>query len=70
MESRLPPGRHNAITDVAGVAVGQHTIVEGDGAWRPGRGPFRTGVTLVLPHTGNLYEEKVAAAVHTINGFG
>lgn len=70
MESGLATGPHNAITDVAGVAVGQHTIVEGDGAWRPGRGPFRTGVTLILPHTGNLYEEKVAAAVHTINGFG
>lgn len=70
VEGRLPPGRHNAITDVAGVAVGQQTIVEGDGPWRPGRGPFRTGVTLILPHQGNLYEEKVAAAVHTINGFG
>lgn len=69
-DSRLPPSEQNAITDVAGVAVGQQSVVAGDGRWRPGRGPFRTGVTLILPHQGNLYEEKVAAAVHTINGFG
>ncbi|MCA9971114.1 MAG: P1 family peptidase [Anaerolineales bacterium] len=68
--SELPPGPHNAITDVAGVAVGHYTLIRGDGAWRPGRGPFRTGVTLVLPHAGNLYADKVSAAVHTINGFG
>lgn len=67
---RLQPGPHNAITDVPGVAVGQTTIIEGEGAWQPGQGPFRTGVTVILPHTGNLYEEKVPAAVYTINGFG
>ncbi len=67
---RLPPGRHNAITDVAGVAVGHFTLIEGDGAWQPGSGPFRSGVTVILPHQGNLYAEKVPAAVHTINGFG
>ncbi len=66
---RLPTGRHNAITDISGVAVGHTTLIAGDGAWT-GNGPFRTGVTLILPHTGNLYEEKVTAAVHTINGFG
>ena len=38
--------------------------------WRPGRGPFRTGVTLILPHPGNPFAEKVPAAVHAINGFG
>ncbi|MFQ5783216.1 MAG: P1 family peptidase [Alphaproteobacteria bacterium] len=65
----LPAGAHNAITDVAGVAVGHCTVIEGDGRWE-GRGPFRTGVTVILPHTGNLYEDKVAAAVHVINGFG
>lgn len=70
LHSDLPPGPHNAITDVPGVAVGQFTLIDGDGAWRPGRGPFRTGVTLVLPHAGNLYADKVSAAVHTINGFG
>lgn len=67
---RLPAGPDNAITDVPGVAVGHTTIVAGEGAWQPGRGPFRTGVTVILPHTGNLYENKVPAAVYTINGFG
>jgi D-aminopeptidase len=73
-ESALPPGPRNAITDVAGVRVGHTTLIEGEGAldpnWRPGHGPFRTGVTVILAHGRNLYEEKVAAAVHTINGFG
>jgi D-aminopeptidase len=69
-ESVLPPGPLNAITDVPGVAVGHYTLIQGEGAWQPGRGPFRTGVTVILPHSGNLYEEKVPAAVHTINGFG
>ena len=66
---RLSPGPLNAITDVAGVAVGHFTLIEGKGEWT-GNGPFRTGVTVVLPHQGNLYAEKVPAAVHTINGFG
>lgn len=68
--SVLPPGRLNAITDVAGVAVGHYTLIQGEGEWRPGQGPFRTGVTVIVPHGGNLYEEKVPAAVYTINGFG
>lgn len=68
-ESKLPSGPHNAITDVAGVAVGHFTFIQGDGAWS-GNGPFRTGVTVVLPHEGNLYEDKVTAVTHTINGFG
>jgi D-aminopeptidase len=66
---RLSPGPLNAITDVAGVAVGHYTLVVGDGPWT-GDGPYRTGVTLILPHQGNLYEEKVATAVYTINGYG
>ena len=73
-DSALPPGPRNAISDVAGVTVGHFTLIAGPSdtgpAWRPGSGPFRTGVTLVLPHGGNLYEDKVVAAVHTINGFG
>jgi D-aminopeptidase len=60
----------NAITDVAGVRVGHTTLIAGEGALVPGRGPVRTGVTVVLPHTGDLFAEKVPAAVHTINGFG
>lgn len=73
-DSVLPPGTHNAITDVAGVAVGHFTLLSGDAQtppdWRPGNGPFRTGITVILPHRDNLYEEKVVASVHTINGFG
>lgn len=68
--SHLFPGEYNAITDVDGVAVGHHTVIRGDGPWRPEGGPIRSGITLVLPHQENLYEDKVAAAVHTINGFG
>jgi len=58
----LPTGRHNAITDVAGVLVGHATLVRGD--------DVRTGVTAVVPHGGNLFQEKVPAAVFVGNGFG
>ena len=66
----LPTGPHNAMTDVAGVRVGHATLVSGDGPLRPGHGPVRTGVTVILPHGENLFRQKVAGAVHTINGFG
>lgn len=66
----LPTGRHNAITDVSGVRVGHTTLIRGEGALTPGEGPVRTGVTVILPHTGNLFREKVPAAIHVINGFG
>src|SRR5215207_206633 len=58
----LPPGRLNAITDVAGVRVGHETLIRGDAV--------RTGVTAVVPHGGNLFREKVPAAVFVGNGFG
>jgi D-aminopeptidase len=58
----LPVGPLNAITDVGGVMVGQSTIVRGDS--------IRTGVTAVLPHTGNLFREKVPGAIFVGNGFG
>jgi D-aminopeptidase len=58
----FPTGPRNAITDVHGVTVGQVTIVEGDSV--------RTGVTAILPHGGNLYRERVPAALHVGNGFG
>jgi D-aminopeptidase len=64
------PGRHNAITDVAGVAVGHSTIVEGDGPLIVGRGPVRTGVTVVVPHDGDTWMEPVYAGCHTLNGNG
>ena len=58
----LPPGKFNAITDVAGVCVGHTTVVKGD--------DVRTGVTAILPHGGNLFQEKVPAAIFVGNGFG
>lgn len=58
----LPPGPLNAITDVPGVLVGQATVIRGDS--------IRTGVTAILPHAGNLYRDRVPAAVFVINGFG
>lgn len=57
-----PPGPLNAITDVAGVRVGHVTMIEGD--------RIRTGVTAILPHGGNLFQEKVAGAVFVANAFG
>lgn len=66
----LPTGKFNAITDVPGVRVGHATIIHGDGKLSEGEGPVRTGCTAILPHSGNLFRDKVAAAVHTINGFG
>lgn len=59
---RLTPGTHNAITDVAGVRVGQVTRIAGDS--------IRTGVTAILPHGGNLFFSRVPAAVVVGNGFG
>jgi len=56
------PGPLNAITDVAGVRVGQVTLVEGE--------TVRTGVTVVLPHPGNLFQDKVPGAVFVGNAFG
>lgn len=58
----LAPGPNNAITDVAGVLVGQVTIVSGDS--------INTGVTAILPHGGNIFREKVPAAIVVGNGFG
>jgi D-aminopeptidase len=58
----LPPGPLNAITDVQGVMVGHTTLVRGDNV--------RTGVTAILPHAGNLFQEKVPGAVFVGNGFG
>jgi D-aminopeptidase len=58
----LPPGKLNAITDVAGVRVGHVTLIEGES--------IRTGVTAILPHGGNLFQEKVPAGIHIGNAFG
>jgi D-aminopeptidase len=66
----MTPGPLNAITDVPGVRVGQVTLIDGSGPHRPGIGPVRTGVSVVLPHGGNLFREKVPAAIFVLNGFG
>ncbi len=66
----LLTGAANAITDVGDVRVGHVTLIEGDGPLVPGQGPVRTGVTVILPHGGNLFREKVPCAIHVINGFG
>jgi D-aminopeptidase len=65
----LPPGPFNAITDVPGVRVGHVTRVEGSGALAPGRGPVRTGVTVVMPGD-DVHRDSVAAARFTLNGNG
>lgn len=58
----LKPGKNNAITDVEGVKVGHYTLIDGDS--------IRTGVTAILPHTGNIFQQKVPAAIYIGNGFG
>lgn len=58
----LKPGKQNAITDVSGVRVGHVTLIEGS--------DIRTGVTAILPHAGNLFQEKVPAGFAVGNGFG
>lgn len=58
------------MTDVPGVSVGHTTLIEGDGDLQVGQGPIRTGVTAILPHRGNLYENNVTASAHVINGYG
>ena len=63
----LVPGRWNAITDVQGVKVGHVTLIEGEGKLIPGKGPVRTGVTVILPHDGNLFQEKIPAASYVFN---
>ena len=67
---RMEPGDHNAITDVPGVRVGHTTLVSGDGPLRVGEGPVRTGVTVVVPHDGDVWTEPVFAGAHRLNGNG
>jgi D-aminopeptidase len=58
----LKPGKNNAITDVPGVKVGHFTITDGNS--------INTGVTAILPHSGNIFQNKVPAAIFIGNGFG
>jgi len=58
----IPTGAFNSITDVPGVRVGHTTLIKADSV--------RTGATVIIPHDGNLFQQKVPAAVYTGNGFG
>jgi len=58
----LPVGKWNSLTDVQGVNVGHVTLIEGD--------DIRTGATVILPHAGNLFQDRVPAGVAVGNGFG
>lgn len=66
----MEPGRLNAITDVEGVGVGHTTLIWGEGPLKVGAGPVRSGVTAIVPHRGDLYMEKVTAAVDPFNAYG
>lgn len=63
------PGSLNAITDVPGVKVGHQTLMSGEGALKPGQGPVRTGVTVIIPRD-DVWHKKVAAGSFVLNGTG
>lgn len=67
---RHPAGRRNAITDVRGVRVGHTTLVRGHGRLVPGKGPVRTGVTVVIPAAGDVWKSKLMAGGFVLNGNG
>jgi D-aminopeptidase len=64
------PGPLNTITDVSGVRVGHVTLIEGEGQLEVGKGPVRTGVTVVHPHAGSVFQDLVPAAIEVLNGAG
>jgi D-aminopeptidase len=66
----LDPGPLNAITDVGGVRVGHTTLVTGEGALEVGKGPVRTGVTVVFPRAEPPWSAPVFAGIHRLNGNG
>jgi D-aminopeptidase len=66
---RYPTGPLNAITDVAGVKVGHATLVRGEGVLKPGEGPVRTGVTVIVPRD-NVWDQKAPAGAFVLNGTG
>jgi D-aminopeptidase len=67
---RIPAGAHNAITDVKGVRVGHTTLISGEGPLVVGDGPVRTGVTVIVPHEGDIGAEPLFAGSHVLNGNG
>src|ERR671932_2953380 len=66
----LPPGPLNAITDVPGVRVGHTTLLEGSGPLVVGKGPVRTGVTVIQPRSGPVWANPCFAGCHRLNGDG
>ena len=67
---RLTPGPLDSIGDVAGVRVGHTTLIEGEGPLHVGEGPVRTGVTVIVPHDGDIWREPLFAGAHRLNGNG
>lgn len=67
--SQYQPGPFNAITNVAGVRVGHTTLIKGDGPLKPGNGPVRTGVTVIIPRL-DVWHKKVPAGAFVLNGTG
>lgn len=66
---QYPAGPLNAITDVEGVKVGHTTLIQGEGALKPGQGPVRTGVTVIVPRD-DVWHKKVPAGAFVLNGTG
>src|SRR5271155_5564384 len=66
----LPTGSKNSICDVAGLSVGHSTIVSGEGKLVVGQGPVRTGVTVIIPHQGDLWNDRPTAGFSVLNGSG
>ena len=66
----LPTGTFNAITDVRGLSVGHVTLNEGEGKLVVGKGPVRTGVTAIVPHSNDIYRNNIFAAAESLNGNG
>lgn len=64
-----PTGPLNAITDIVGVKVGHQTLIQGEGPLKPGQGPVRTGVTVVIPRD-DVWHKKVPAGAFVLNGTG
>ncbi|MDR4465560.1 MAG: P1 family peptidase [Nitrospira sp.] len=69
MIGQYQPGPLNAITDVAGVKVGHRTLISGEGTLKPGEGPVRTGVTVIIPRD-DVWHQKVPAGAFVLNGTG
>ena len=66
----LGPGPNNTIADVGEVRVGHVSLVSGEGELVPGKGPVRTGVTVIVPHRGNVWKDRPKAQWDTFNGCG